>query len=62
VPIHPEKGKYIFALRAASGKRYYFPNSSVENTIPKNQIVVSLSLAGKKANAFVKALMKGHCH
>jgi len=59
VPIHPETGKYIFALRAANGKRYYFPNSSVENTIPKNQVVVSLSLAGKRANGFVNALMKG---
>ncbi len=59
VPIHPEKGEYSFALRAASGKRHYFPNSTVDNTIPKNQVVVSLSLAGTEANGFVDALMKG---
>ncbi|RKZ90364.1 MAG: hypothetical protein DRR19_10325 [Candidatus Parabeggiatoa sp. nov. 1] len=59
MPIHPEAGKYAFALRLANGKSHYFAKRKVENTIPTNQVVVSLGLAGKNANDFIHALMNG---
>jgi hypothetical protein len=58
-PIHPEIGKYIFALSLANGKRYYFHKTSIKNTLPSNQVVMSLGLAGNQARNFINALMNG---
>jgi len=58
-PIHPEIGKYIFALRLANGKIQYFHQTSIKNTVPSNQVVMSLGLMGNKASNFIKALMNG---
>lgn len=58
-PLHPDMGGYTFALRLGNGKRQYFSNSRIKNTMPTNQVVINLGLVGNKASDFVNALMNG---